>query len=287
MRRRSLILALVASFAVVQPACADPVSDRIYPAPRLALSLEGLPAETRLISITTRDGLTLQGLEVTGRSDFPVLMVLHGNASSAADTIRRFRPAIARGYGVVAAEYRGYSANPGRPGEAALADDADAFMAHARTTAGTRPVWIVGHSLGAGVGLPLALRSPPQVMVTIGAFTRLRDMVSGLTRAVVPNAYRNQDVVGRLGVPYFLIHGTADGVVPATHGQALHRVASEADVTGASFVLVRAGHDPDGETVARILDAIRGAAADGQPSAAGLPDTIKRMPFGRTPSVDP
>ncbi len=287
MSRAFLILALTAILAIPQSACADPVTDRIYPAPTEALSLEGLPAQTTRIAVTTADGLRLDGLEVAGRPDFPLLLVLHGNASSAADTIRRFRPAIGMGYGVVAAEYRGYSANPGRPGERGLAADADAFMAHARTQAGDRPIWIVGHSLGAGVGLALAERSPPDVVVTIGAFTRLRDMVSGLTRAVVPDAYRNRDVVSRLIVPWYLIHGRRDGVVPASHGQALHALAGEAGRRGASFLMLEAGHDPDGEAIARILEAVRARGDDGRPSLTGLPEDVKVLPFGQSAPLNP
>lgn len=281
------ILCFILAVPLVGTACADPVSDRIYPAPRQPLSLEGSPEGTGLVSVTTRDGLTLNGLEVAARDGMPTLLVLHGNGSTATDTIRRFRSAIAVGYGVVAADYRGYSTNPGRPSEAGLAADADAFMALARNRAGQGPLWIVGHSLGGGVGLSLAQRDAPDAVITIGTFTRLRDMTSGLVRAIVPNAYRNQDAVGQLTVPYFLIHGTADDVVPVDHGYALHRLAGAAGRTGASFVIVGEGHDPDGETITRILEVIRAGGAERTMSPEGLPEEVKLIPFGQTKSLNP
>lgn len=259
---------------------ADPVTDRIYPAPQIPLTTEGLGSEAGLISVRTQDGLELRGIATPGRADRPVLLILHGNASSARTAMDWFAPAIAAGYGVVAADYRGYSGNPGEPSEAGLAADSDAFLAYATTLAAGRPVWIVGHSLGGGAAMALAERHPPEVLVTIGTFTRLRDMVSGLARAVVPDAYRNLDRAKSGTAPWFLIHGLADDVVPATHGQALHALASEAGRTGASFPITGAGHRPEGETILRILEAIRTRTPGAAPSPEGAPD-VKVIPFGQ------
>lgn len=283
LRLRVLVGLLCLTGVVGSPAHADPVSDRIYPAPRDALSLAALPAEAQLTRVTTADGVVLQGIVVAGRPDMPTLLVFHGNASSAADTVRWMAPALALGYGVVAAEYRGYSGNPGRPSARGLAADADAFLALARASGGQ--VWFVGHSLGGAVALDLASRESASAVITVGAFTRLRDMTSGLARAVVPDDYRNRDIVGRLAVPYFLVHGTADTVVPPGHGEALHGVASASRRTGASFVLIGADHHPSGETIAQILEVIR--AGDLQSGASTLPETTKVIPFGVSVPLNP
>lgn len=280
--RRLAILVFALGLAFAGAAQADPVSDRIYPAPRAPLTLEGLPPAATMISVQAADGLELRGIAVAGRPEFPVLLVFPGNASSARDTIERFAPAIAAGYGVVAANYRGYAGNPGAPSERGLAADADAFQAYAATFAEDRPIWVVGHSLGGGVAMALAERSPPDVLVTIGAFTRLRDMVSGLTRAVVPDAYRNVDRAGTVTAPWFLVHGLADAVVPATHGQTLHERAGQTGRTGASLVIVGEGHHPDRETVFGILEAIRMRDPGSAPSPAAVPASVKVIPFGQS-----
>jgi hypothetical protein len=278
---RLFILLFAASLIFTGTACADPVTDRIYPAPQTPLTTEGLPS-SRLITVRTRDGLELSGIATPGRADRPVLLVLHGNGSSARTATEWFAPLISAGYGVVAADYRGYSGNPGEPSEAGLAADADAFMAHARTLAGDRPVWIVGHSLGGGAAMALAERDRPDVLVTIGTFTRLRDMVSGLARAAVPDAYRNLDRAKTVSAPWYLVHGLADDVVPASHGQTLHSLAGAAGRTGASFPIVGAGHQPDGDAILAILEAIRTRAPGAPPSPAALPDAIKVIPFGQS-----
>lgn len=279
---RLFILLLAVGLIHAGPGRADPVTDRIYPAPRAPLKVDDLVAPAEAISVRTRDGLDLRGIATPGLPDRPVLLVLHGNASSARDAIDWFAPAIDEGYGVVAADYRGYSANPGEPSEPGLAADADAFLSYARTLAGDRPVWIVGHSLGGGVAMSLAERDVPDVLVTIGTFTRLRDMVSGLTRAMVPDAYRNLDRARTGTAPWFLIHGLVDDVVPASHGQALHALAGEAGRTGASFPIVGEGHRPSGTIILRILEAVRLLPPGAAPSPASVPDPVKVIPFGQS-----
>lgn len=280
--RRFGPLILSVWLAACVPVQANPIRDRIYPRPEAPLTLDGLTADARLISVTTRDGLTLQGVAVEGRADRPVLLVLHGNASSASGIVAWFAPMVEAGYGIVASEYRGYSANPGLPDEEGLAQDADAFMAYARGMAGGRPLWIVGHSLGGGVSMALAERSPPDVLVTIGTFTRLRDMVSGLSRAVIPDAYRNLDRAESGTAPWFLIHGLADEVVPAGQGQTLHSIASRAGRIGASIVIEAEDHSPEGATIFAILEAVRTRDSGQPPSPQGLPPGVHVIPFGQS-----
>lgn len=160
MLSRASRLAALALFATATQACADPVSRAIYPAPDAKLSLAGLPAASRFLDVTTEDGLTLRGIHAEGGADKPVLLFFHGNASSAETSIRWLAPLHADGYTILAAAYRGYSGNPGSPGEAGLLSDGRAFVAAARRLAGTRQIWVVGHSLGGGSSTRSFARNP-------------------------------------------------------------------------------------------------------------------------------
>ena len=258
------LLALVAT-----PACAGPISDRIYPAPRAPLTLDGLPAGAEIVEVRTADGLALKGVAIAARANMPTMLVFHGNASAASGTVGWLAPLVSRGYGVVAASYRGYSANPGSPSEKGLAADADAFYALAKARAQGRPVIVLGHSLGGGVGFGLARRVKLDALVTIGTFTGMRAMAPKLARAFIADRYDNLGAVPTLDEPFFLIHGTADQVVPAQQGNALHNAAVRAKRVGASFVLDGAGHRPDGETIAAAVDAVAAfLARPGQPLIA-------------------
>ena len=279
--------ALAAALAgLASPADAQSVSSRIYPAPTEPLSLAGLPSGTRLVEVSTADGLRLRGLVAPGRADRPLLLVLHGNGSSAASALRWLAPLVANGYGIVAAEYRGYSGNAGKPSEAGLAVDAAAFLALARQEAGGREVWTVGHSLGGGVALSLARRETLAAVITIGAFTRLRDMAPGLARALVPNEYRNSEAVAGLDEPLYVVHGLQDATVPWQHGEKLHNRASAAKREGASFAIRSAGHQPAASDLLAILDVISEHRRSGRWNAGRLSETVLLIPFGTSRPLD-
>jgi hypothetical protein len=286
MRHLAAAAAAFLLLCVAAAADAGPVSRRIYPAPTSPLTVTGLPEGIEMVRVRTGDGLELTGLAVAGR-ERPVLLVFHGNASSAADSVRWLQPLIAQGYGLIAAEYRGYSGNRGAPDEGGLTTDAAAFLALARARAAGRPVWVIGHSLGAGVAFNLAKRERLDALVTVGAFTRLRAMAPKLARAFMPDGYDNIAALAALDEPWFLIHGMADPVVPLQQGEALHEAAGKAGRRGASFVVVGADHKPDGNAIAAILDKLTAYLATGKLSAEGLPGAIKLVPFGQTRALNP
>jgi fermentation-respiration switch protein FrsA (DUF1100 family) len=271
--------------AAAPSARAGSVHDRIYPAPTAPLSLAGLPHGAQLIRVRSSDGLDLAGIAIPGREGMPTLLVLHGNGSSAADAATWLAPLAAQGYGIVAAEYRGYSGNPGKPGEAGLLADAEAFFAFAKAQGG--PVWVLGHSLGGGVAFDLALRERLDALVTVGAFTRLRAMAPGLARIFVPNDYDNLSAVGQLDEPYFLVHGSADATVSSSEGKKLHDAAGAAKRTGIAFLILGAGHKPEGAQVAAIVEAIRAWFSSGAWPLASLPPEVKLVPFGQETPLNP
>lgn len=269
--------ALVA--AVATPVSGQLIHDRIYPAPTAPIAAAPLPAGAQRVTLTTSDGLAITGAEIAPRPGKPTLLVFHGNASSAMASLDWFAPLIAAGYGVVAAEYRGYSGNPGRADEAGLGRDADAFYAEAKRLAGSGRVIVVGHSIGGGVAFGLALRQKLDALVTIGTFTGLRAMAPKIARSFIGDRYDNLAAVPKLDEPYFLIHGLADDTVPAAMGQELHKAAFLAKRDGFSAVIRDAGHHPESAVIAPIVEAI--AARLDHPDAAtpALPDTVKLIAF--------
>jgi fermentation-respiration switch protein FrsA (DUF1100 family) len=276
-----LALALMPALLLATPATAQ-VHGRIYPAPKAPVSVAGLPGAATIAIVQTADGLTLKGIEIAPREGKPTLLAFHGNGSSAMRSVEWYAPLIAEGYGIVAAEYREYSGNPGKASEAGLAADADAFYARARSLAGSGKLIVVGHSLGGGVAFGLATRQHADALVTIGAFTRLRDMVSKLLRAAVPNEYDNVAAIPKLDEPLYLIQGTADDTVPWQMGEQLAKAAGTAHRPGAAFVIKDAGHAPDGAVVAMILRAIVAKLdGDGATVKVTLPETVHLFPFSQ------
>jgi fermentation-respiration switch protein FrsA (DUF1100 family) len=272
-------LALVAALFLAVSASAQ-IHERIYPAPTAPLAQSDLPAGAVIDSVQTADGLILKGAEIAPRDGKPTFLVFHGNGSAATRSMQWLAPLIAEGYGVVAAEYREYSGNPGRASETGLAADADAFFARARVVAGDGKLIVVGHSLGGGVAFGLARRQKLDALVTIGTFTDLRTMAPAAARWMISDRYDNAAAIPTLDEPCYLIHGTADEVIPFAHGQALGQAASAAHRTGALFTIQGAGHSPDGADISAILRAV--AAKTQHPGAmvkVQMPETVRMTPF--------
>lgn len=118
----------------------------IYPVPEVD---RAVPAGFQHISYATEDGLTLSAGYRPARPGMPTLLFFHGNSVDWQSTEHTTELAVARGYGVLAAEYRGYGGNPGTPSEAGLYADGRAALAwlqaqgvpldHARQLAAANP----------------------------------------------------------------------------------------------------------------------------------------------------
>lgn len=272
-------LTVIGALLVAAPASAQ-IHERIYPAPTAPLDLAGLPTGAVIDTVRTADGLTLKGLEIAPRDGKPTLLMFHGNGSSAATSMRWLAPLLTEGYGLVAAEYREYSGNPGRASEAGLAADADAFFARARAVSGGGKLIVVGHSLGGGVAFGLARRQKLDALVTIGTFTDLRTMAPAAARWMISDRYDNAGAIVTLDEPCYLVHGTADQVVPYAHGQALRAAGSKARKDGALFTVGGAGHGPDGAVLAMILRAVAAKTQGGGVMKVQLPPGVQLTPFG-------
>ncbi|HQR68617.1 MAG TPA: alpha/beta hydrolase, partial [Thermoanaerobaculia bacterium] len=132
------------------------------------------------------------------------------------------------GVDVVLAEYRGYGGQPGRPDEEGLSADGAALLA-ALAAEGVTPdrLVLVGRSLGTGVAVELALRTPPALLVLVSPYTSFPDLgrtlVGPLAPLVVPDRFDNLGKIGRLSCPVVILHGTRDEVVPFRMGEVLAR----------------------------------------------------------------
>ncbi len=262
------------------PVLGQSIHDRMYPAPTAPIAKATLPRQAKLVTVTTADRLAITGAAVPAQPGKPTLLVFHGNGSSAMNTLDWFAPLIAQGYGVVAAEYRGYSGNPGRADEPGLARDADAFYAEARRVANGGRVIVIGHSLGGGVAFGLATRQKLDALVTIGTFTGMRAMAPKIARAFISDRYDNLAAIPTLDEPLFIIHGTADETVPVQMGSALHNAAMAAKRDGFSLAIRGADHHPDGKTIATLIEVIAAHLDNPKAPIGALPDTVKLYPLG-------
>lgn len=180
---------------------------------------------------TSTDGVALRGAWVrSGVAGAPVLLWFHGNAESAGTNVSFARALARAGIDVFVAEYRGYGGLAGSPDEDGLYADAEgALAAVAASGVPKETVVLGGRSLGTGVAVELACRSPVRGLVLVSPYTSLVDIgrrvVGPLAPLMVPDKYASIDKVGALEVPLVAIHGTEDETIPADHGRAIAAAA--------------------------------------------------------------
>jgi hypothetical protein len=237
--------------AVSLGGCAGFVRERIYRPEPLAAAPVWTGVAPRRVTAQTRDGLALQGWfwpPAPGRNE--MLVFFPGNGGNRDTAARVAEPLRRQGQGLLVADYRGFSDNPGRPSERGLIADGQAFLDLARRLQPGARTYLFGWSLGGAVALELAGRQPVDGVVTLGAFARLADMAPGVARPFLPDRFDNIRAIARVRAPIFLLHGTDDQIVPYGHAARLH-AASGGRAT--MVTLQGAGHHLDLGAIEEIV----------------------------------
>lgn len=214
----------------------------IYPAPRgVGASVPGF----RDVTYETADGLRLAGGFREAAPGMPTLLFFHGNAATWQSTTQVLAPLVREGYGVFAASYRGYRANPGRPSEAGLFHDARAAADWlAANGVAAHDLVVVGNSLGSGPAVELARTIRPRGLALISPFASMTEVaaanarwlpVEWLLRDRFDNAARLPEVTA----PVLILHGDRDTLIPLAQAQRLAKLAQNATLV----VVPRAGHE--------------------------------------------
>lgn len=201
------------------------------------------------IKVQTKDNLTLFGwYKAPAVPEKPTILWFHGNASDVGWSAVRAMPFIKQGYGVLLAEYRGYSSNPGKPTEEGLYADGRAFWEWLKDH-DTKPENIIlyGESLGSAVALQLAYENPVLFTLVLEApFTSVLD-IARTRYPMVPvsmllkDRYDNAAKIRAVRAPIIIVHGDADKVVPLAYGQSLYENAPEPK----SMIVIQGGGHND------------------------------------------
>lgn len=202
----------------------------------------------REIAIETEDGLTLAAwYKPPASKNHPVVLRFHGNASNMWWSMDSMTAFAARGYGILAAEYRGYSGNPGRPDEEGFYKDARAAMGWLHTQGFEEPdIILFGESIGSSPAVQMAIEHPDvRALVLLSPFTSLTDAAAVHypflpVSWILKDRHDNLSKIGRISTHLIVVHGTADRIVPFDQGQKLFEAAPDPK----DFVmLVGAGHN--------------------------------------------
>jgi len=175
------------------------------------------------------------------------VLYLHGNAENISTHFRSVAWLPAKGFNVLALDYRGYGTSDGTPSLAGLQLDIDAAMRHllAHTDVDPNKIIIFGQSLGGALAIHYiahsAYRANIRAIVIDSAFFDYRQITNEklagsfitwplqwLPWLVIDNSYSPADSVAAISpLPLLLIHGNQDFVVPPVHSRQLYERAGD------------------------------------------------------------
>jgi fermentation-respiration switch protein FrsA (DUF1100 family) len=186
-----------------------------------------LDAYTELIPTGDDNKIAVTFLPPPGSNSL-TLLISHGNA----ENLGHMRPVMelfnTMGYGVCAYDYRGYGLSTGKPSEAACYTDVNTVYTYLTVEKGIAPANIIsyGRSLGGAMAVLIASEKPVGGLVLESAFVSAFRVVSRIP--LLPfDLFTNNDKIRQVTCPVYIMHGTADQLIPVWHGQKLYELAPE------------------------------------------------------------
>ncbi|MGD0464900.1 MAG: alpha/beta hydrolase [Tepidisphaeraceae bacterium] len=214
-------------------------------------------SNNELLSLRAADGtriaalfgkaLSSDGQPLADSRKCPTVIFFYGNGACLAYSTDIFDRVRRLGANIIIPEYEGYGMSGGKPSESGCYAAADAAYDYLLGRDDIDPKRIVpmGWSLGAAVAVDLASRRPAAGLVTISAFTNLRDMAHRFVpwlpmSMILKYRFDNLGKLGGITCPTFIAHGTRDELIsPRMAG----RLAAAAKGKVTRYDVVDAGHN--------------------------------------------
>jgi len=201
---------------------------------------------TRLTALFGR-ALTGDGQPLADVADCPTVIFFYGNGACMAYSTDVFDHLRRLGANVIIPDYEGYGMSAGKPSEAGCYTTADAAYDYllGRNDINRSKIVSMGWSLGGAVAIDLAHRRPVAGLITISAFTNLRDMAHRVlpwfpVSWILKYKFDNLAKLPEIKCPVLIIHGGRDDIVPF---KMAGRLAAIAGGKVTKFDIPDAGHE--------------------------------------------
>ncbi|TNE97131.1 MAG: alpha/beta hydrolase [Gammaproteobacteria bacterium] len=249
--RQAIVSLLLITAALLSGGCS---SVFFYPDNVTYITPDRLNLEYEDIYLDTPDGERLHGWWLPAANDnAPVkgtIYYLHGNAQNISSHLLNVAWLPAEGYNVFTIDYRGYGKSSGAPDlEGALHDvETGLRWLGAKNGVSDRPLYLLGQSLGGGLGIALAsewvMRNERPALngvildSTFSGFRLIaREKLGSFWLTwpfqiplswTIPDDYEGIDRIPEISpTPVMIIHSARDGIIPYHHGAALYGAAKE------------------------------------------------------------
>ena len=182
----------------------------------------------------SNDGTKIHGWLCRATNPKAVVLFAHGNAGNVSHRHRLLRKLQTEmSVTVLVFDYRGYGRSEGLPTQGGALDDARAarsFLATATSSQETDVV-LMGRSFGGAIAIQLASERPTRALIVESTFSSLKEeaahVAPGLAFLVHPDRFNSVNSITRHKGPLLHSHGSADRLIPYSHGLKLFQAANK------------------------------------------------------------
>ena len=186
------------------------------------------------ITLTTTDGVKLNGWYIPRHESKQVLLFFHGNAGNIShrrDSIEIFHRL---GLNVFIIDYRGYGNSQGKPDEQGMYLDAKAAWRFLTVEKGFTAdnIIIFGRSLGGAVAARLAAEVAARGLMLESTFTSAKDFAKSVFTILSRLVYLRYEFdvaenIQRVNYPVLVLHSPDDEIMPFKLGEKIYQVANQ------------------------------------------------------------
>ena len=177
-------------------------------------------------TIQREEGAILHGINFRAQETRGLILYFHGNAGDLSRWGKIVEPFVARGYDVLAVDYRGYGKSVGKRNESLMYEDALAWYDFALGDFDEESITVYGRSLGCTFATYVASERSCRQLILETPFYSLKSVASN-TYAIFPLdnllkfTFPSYQFIGEVECPITIIHGTEDLVVPLQNSRRL------------------------------------------------------------------
>jgi fermentation-respiration switch protein FrsA (DUF1100 family) len=212
------------------------------PPPVNAEDLEGA------LEMECSDGVSVLGRYLPGEEGMPTLLWSFGNGENIVAVEQKVARFHRRGFGVLTYNYRGYGLEDEKPSEVGCyhaIEGAYRYLTE-ELKVGAEKIILVGQSVGSGPTCWLAVHKAHAGVVLISPFISTYRTVTGIP--LFPgDRFVNIDRIEKMKEPLLVVHGTADGMIPYSHGERMFALSPSEEK---EFLPIKSGRHNDLFTVA-------------------------------------
>ncbi len=174
----------------------------------------------RRFPLATADGETLQAWHLDNLNAEAEIVFFHGSRGNLSSWSSFLCNLHGHGYTVSSFDYRGYGESTGKPSEAGLYEDTQAFSQRFWTELHqvSKPVVYWGRSLGGAMAAFACTLHPPDALILEAAFPDLRSLLKRrpfvrLLATFGRYRFPTLEFLEKVDCPVLVVHGDADPVV--------------------------------------------------------------------------